>query len=135
MKVIITFILLLASFSTSAKSCWIDHDFDLERAIKNAEIVFSGEVTFTRITTTKYKGSEQYVETVQAFFGEAKSLEGKNLGTIELNLKGVCSCRYQFEVGVQYVVLAYKIKSGSYSVRDCKHIFTKEGFEIYRGKE
>jgi hypothetical protein len=135
MKIIIALTLVFVSHSISANSCWKDHDFDLEKAIKQAELVFTGEVTSTRITTFKYKGSEPYVEAVQAFFDEAKGLDGEKLGTIELDLKGVCSCRYQFEIGVQYVVLAIKMKSGKYSVRDCQHIFTREGFELYRGKK
>ena len=133
MKIAIIWTILFIPFFTSANVCWKDHDFDLEKAIKQADIAFSGEVTFTKITAIQLKGYEKYIESVQANFDEVKNLPGKKLDPIKLELKGACACRYQFEIGVQYVVLAYQIKSNDHTVRDCKHIFTKENFDSFRG--
>jgi hypothetical protein len=114
---------LLATDAT-ATNCWIlSSDDPLSEAIQLSDIVFVGEAESVRKVSIQHKGNVEFVEEIQAVFLVEESLKGptKDIARVTATAGAPCQCRYEFEPGVKYLVLA-SLDENSYVTKFCRFI-------------
>ena len=103
------FAVLLVAANASATSCWVFiSDDPLREAIQHSDLVFIGEAVTSRKTTIRHKDSEEFIVQIDTTFVMEESLKGQVESTILISGESgkPCQCRYDFEPGVSYLVLA-----------------------------
>ncbi|WP_143735441.1 hypothetical protein [Microbulbifer mangrovi] len=126
----------LFSCSALADSCWLSYAKQIAAeeginfhnyALNNSDLVFIGEATYTSATTSREKGKEEHLIETYSKFEINKVIKGNSIKKIAIHGRYTCSCRYKFEPGVKYIVLAtFNEKENSYETSFCEYISPAE---------
>ncbi len=132
MKIILTLILMISSPCTLASMCasiflnLSDDSFD--RAKEYADVIFKGEAVFSVTTVVREKGKERWIREAKTKFDGVTSIKGDSEPSVFINDNDACSCRKEFETGVNYVVFAKIDADGKHKTFDCNFIFLEEAY-------
>jgi hypothetical protein len=78
----------------------------LTAAMDMSDIIFVGEVVSRTKSLFQPKGHEERIMEVESQFAVKEVLKGTVPDKVVLIAKDSCDCRYDFEPGVEYVVMA-----------------------------
>lgn len=130
MKFTIGFFLLSFSLAAEAATCWPEFiEAEIIRnggdpflvAIEKSDVVIIGEANTTYKTTVRTKGQEEVLLKVESHFEVKESLKGDVENVVVIYSGDECGCKYNFEPGVEYIVLAAKHKH-KYETYYCQYI-------------
>lgn len=97
-----------------------------EVVVEQSEMVAVAEAITTFKTIARTKGEEEFLFKVVTEFDVIEILKGDLLDKVTVTNGDNCGCKYDFEPGVIYVVLASK-NEGKYRTYHCKYIRPSSG--------
>lgn len=92
-----------------------------ELAVERSDIILVAEAQTTFKTTTRTKGEEEFLFKVVTEFDVIDRLKGDSPNKVTISNGDKCGCKYDFEPGVTYVVLASN-HDGKFMTYQCKYI-------------
>ncbi|WP_444898088.1 hypothetical protein [Microbulbifer sp. SSSA005] len=130
-KFLVVLALLICSPSGLA-SCWIEYTKKtLSERIEESNFTFRGEVQYRKAIVSQEKGHEERMESIEVLFDKVEDLNGNRIEKIYLKLDTACTCKYDFQVGVRYVVIGDK-SGARISVQNCNNILTEQIYELHQ---
>ncbi|AQQ67653.1 hypothetical protein Mag101_08390 [Microbulbifer agarilyticus] len=131
MKYIVILGLIIFCSPALATKCWTQSQNELvansvgkdafEFAIERAQFIFVGKAKNVQKTIYEQEGAEPRVLAVEAEFEVEEAIKGNVSGELVTKSDDICACKYQFEPGITYLVVAGKYKN-KLQVYSCEYI-------------